>query len=268
MLNTSTRLPRRLWSTIKSLLHSFPPSEQLSPSISQPLANSLATFFYQKIVALKDSISLELGDSPSSFDFDQPHSKELLTDFTPVTPAEISKLLQSMSNKSSQLDYIPTSLMKTCADTFSVLISHLANLLFTQATFPSKFQLALISPLLRKPGRPKSEFFEFSTYFEFEHYWQNARASRPSSSVSSYFHIFQFLPFAVCLSQIPFDWDCSAQTHKWYHGNHWLRKNHNSNCSQHVDCIRYSWPYHIFPQTLAHLRSVWLSHLLDSLLSD
>ena len=54
-----------------------------------------------------------------------------------------------MSNKSSQLDYIPTSLLKSCADTFSLLISHLANLSFSQATFPTNFKLALISPLLK-----------------------------------------------------------------------------------------------------------------------
>ena len=156
-INEASKNPKRLWSTIQSLLHSSPPSKQLSPSISQPLANSLASFFHQKIVALKESISLKLRGSPLSFDFDQPHSNELLSDFTPVTPAEVSKLLQTMSNESPQLDYIPTSLMKSCADTFSILISHLANLSFTQATFPSKFILALISPLLNKPGLPKSE---------------------------------------------------------------------------------------------------------------
>ena len=160
-INEASENPERLWSTIKSLLHSPPPSEQLSPCISQPLANSLATFFCQKIVALKESTSLKLRGSPSPFDFDQPHRNELLSDFTPVTPAEVSKLLQSMSNKSSQLDYIPTSLVKSCADTFSIIISHLANLSFTQATFPSKFKLALISPLLKKPGLPKSELSNF-----------------------------------------------------------------------------------------------------------
>ena len=55
----------------------------------------------------------------------------------------------------------PTSLLKSCADTFSILISHLANLSFTQATFPSKFKLALISPLLKKPGLPKSDLANF-----------------------------------------------------------------------------------------------------------
>ena len=131
--------------------------EQLSPSLSQPLANSLASFFCQKIVALKESISSKLHSGPSPFDFDQPHAADLLSDFAPVTPAEVARLLQSMSNKSSQLDYIPTSLLKSCADTFSLLISHLANLSFSQATFPTDFKLALISPLLKKPGLSKSD---------------------------------------------------------------------------------------------------------------
>ena len=47
------------------------------------------------------------------------------------------------------------------APPLSLLISHLANLSFTQATFPSKFKLALISPLLKKPGLPKSDLANF-----------------------------------------------------------------------------------------------------------
>ena len=66
-----------------------------------------------------------------------------------------------MSNKSSQLDYIPTSLLKSCANTFYILISHLANLSFTQVTFPSKFKLAFISPLLKKTGLPKLDLAKF-----------------------------------------------------------------------------------------------------------
>ena len=160
-INEASKNPKRLWTTIKSILHSSPPSEQLSPPISQSLANSLASFFYQKIVSLKDSIALKLQGSPTPFDFDLPHSGEVLSDFNPVTPAEVSQLLRSMSNKSSPLDYIPTSLLKSCGNTFSILISHLANLSFTQATFPSKFKLALISPLLKKPGLPKSDLANF-----------------------------------------------------------------------------------------------------------
>ena len=160
-IKDASKNPKRLWSKIKSLLHSSPPVEQLSPSLSQPLANYLASFFCQKIVALKESISSKLHSGPSPFDFDQPHAADLLSDFAPVTPAEVTRLLQSMSNKSSQLDYIPTSLLKSCADTFCSLISHLANLFFSQATFPTNFKLALISSLLKKPGLPKSDFSNF-----------------------------------------------------------------------------------------------------------
>ena len=89
--------------------------------------------------------SLKLHSSPTAFDFYLPHSGEVLSDFTPVTPAEVSQLLQSMSSKSSPLDYIPISLLKSCrhlpTDTFFILISHLANHSFPQATFLSKFKL-------------------------------------------------------------------------------------------------------------------------------
>ena len=87
----------------------------------------------------------------------------MLTDFTPVTPTEVTQLLNSMSNKSSPLDYIPTYLLKSCASTFSILISHLANLSFDQATFPSKFKHALIAPLLKKPGLSGSDPSNFRT---------------------------------------------------------------------------------------------------------
>ena len=62
-----------------------------------------------------------------------------------------------MSSKSSPLDYVSTSLLKSCASTFSILISHLANLSFDQAAFPSKFKHALITLLLKKPGLSKSD---------------------------------------------------------------------------------------------------------------
>ena len=39
-VNEVSKNPKRLWTTIKSILHSSPPNEQLSPPISQSLANS------------------------------------------------------------------------------------------------------------------------------------------------------------------------------------------------------------------------------------
>ena len=50
--------------------------------------------FIKRLLPSK-SISLTLLGNPSPFDFDQPHCNELLSDFMPVTPAEISKLYSS-----------------------------------------------------------------------------------------------------------------------------------------------------------------------------
>jgi hypothetical protein len=156
-INSCSKNPKSLWSTIKSILHSSAPAEQLSPAVSKPLADSLASFFHEKINSLKLSISSKLGRPPSPFDFDKSHTGQVLTEFMPVTPTEVAQLLNSMSNKSSPLDYIATSLLKSCAGVFSILISHLANLSFEQATFPSKFKHALITPLLKKPGLSRSD---------------------------------------------------------------------------------------------------------------
>ena len=48
-INDASKNLKRLWSKIKSLLHSSPPAEQLSPSLSQPLANSLASFCVKRL---------------------------------------------------------------------------------------------------------------------------------------------------------------------------------------------------------------------------
>ena len=264
-INEASSHPKRLWGTIKSLLHSSPPSEQLSPSVSQPLANSLASFFLQKILTLKNSISSKLHGSPPPFDFDQPHQDELLFNITSVTPTEVTQLLHSMSNKSSPLDYVPTSLLKSCADTFSIIISHLANLSFKEGTFPSKFKLALVSPLLKKPGLPKSDLANFRPISNLNTIAKSWNAL-PLHAFSPHFNISQFRSVTIRLPQVSFHWDCFAQAHEWYHGKHRLWKDHNSHCSWHVSCLRYSRSYNTSTPTSIHFWLVWLCPNLDSLI--
>ena len=61
------------------------------------------------------------------------------------------KLLRQMPSKSSPLDFVPTSLLRSCRGRFAH-IAHLANLSFVHSTFPQKFKLAQVIPLLKKPG--------------------------------------------------------------------------------------------------------------------
>ena len=93
-INSCSKNPKSLWTTIKSILHSSTPAEQLPPAVSKPLADSLASFFREKIVAFKLAISSKLGGPPSPFAFDKSHTGQKLNDFTPATPAEVTKFAQ------------------------------------------------------------------------------------------------------------------------------------------------------------------------------
>jgi len=72
--------------------------------------------------------------------------------FTETSEAEVSKLIARLPNKSSPLDYIHTSLLKSCSDVLTPLIVHLVNLSFTEGHFPSQFTRAQVTPLIKKEG--------------------------------------------------------------------------------------------------------------------
>ena len=85
------------------------------------------------------------------------HFGPKLDDLPPVTPDEVKKLLSSIPGKSCPLDFIPTSLIKSCSNVFSDIISTLANLSFTEGRFPAAFKRAIVTPLLKKPDLNKSD---------------------------------------------------------------------------------------------------------------
>ena len=67
---------------------------------------------------------------------------------THVTNVEVRRRVLSAPWKSSDLDPIPTSLVKDCIDILVTLIVHLS---VSEGCFPSHFKSALVSPLLKKP---------------------------------------------------------------------------------------------------------------------
>jgi len=50
------------------------------------------------------------------------------------------------------MDFIPTVLIKSCQTVFADLIATLANLFFSEGTFPSIFKTAVVTPRLKKAG--------------------------------------------------------------------------------------------------------------------
>ena len=72
----------------------------------------------------------------------------------PTNTAEVAKLLAYLPPKSSSVDYILTSLLKSCT-VFAELISKLANQSLAEGHFPSRFKFASVTPLLKKPGHDR-----------------------------------------------------------------------------------------------------------------
>ena len=114
-------------------------------------------FFINKVRDIQTNITATLaGCAPVPLSFDIP-AVSVLSDFVPVTSSEVQRLLTVMPSKSSPLDVIPTSLLKSCSTAFSGIIAHLANLTFQFGQFPAKFKLAQITPLLKQKGLDTAE---------------------------------------------------------------------------------------------------------------
>jgi len=61
-----------------------------------------------------------------------------------------------MPSKSSPLDILPCTLLKSCADVFAPVMATLANLSLQSGKFPSCYKKAQVLPLLKNPGLESS----------------------------------------------------------------------------------------------------------------
>ena len=144
---------------MNELLHSKPEQPESTMDEDRALCVAFAKFFKDKIAAIRDRIRIVLvGMLVDPFGFDELYSGDnLLDSFEHVTVDEVSKLLKSTSNKSSTMDFLPTSLLRECSSVFAPVITRLANLAFIEGAFPDNLKSAIVSPLLKKPGLEKSE---------------------------------------------------------------------------------------------------------------
>jgi Reverse transcriptase (RNA-dependent DNA polymerase) len=126
------------------------------PRIMSSVILSLS-LFSSKMLSLELSITSQLSRLSPSFVFPYPPlAGSTLYSIPPVTLSAVFKLLNTSPLKSSSLDFLPASLLKSCPAVFSDLIAHLANLSFSQSHFPTLFKSASVTPLLKKPGLDKS----------------------------------------------------------------------------------------------------------------
>ena len=140
--------PKALWNTFKKILHKT--STIILPDHISPtdLANTFGHFFSDKIVKIR--VALE-SSVPVSLTIPKSNSSAL-TSFEPVSEDDILKILRSSNTKSSDLDPIPTALVKECADILVTPITNIINYSLKEGSFPNCFKTAYVTPLLKKPN--------------------------------------------------------------------------------------------------------------------
>jgi len=73
-----------------------------------------------------------------------------LSDFVPVTIEAMGKLILSSSNKSNDLDPIPTWLLKHECSSLVPIVSEIICSSLRAGTFPDKLKTALVTPVIKK----------------------------------------------------------------------------------------------------------------------
>jgi exonuclease III len=144
--------PAELWRVVKNLLHSASERAVLDSVTAKSRADAFLMFFRSKLEKIRCDIQVKLSNTVINFTVPTTVNNTVpFTDFKPVTPLEVTGLIMSRA-KFSPVDKIPPILLKSCSTLFSVLISDLANLSFSQGFFPDSFKVAQVTPLIKKPS--------------------------------------------------------------------------------------------------------------------
>ena len=143
------------WNFIYKLLHT---KDVISCVLPFNFSCTIADFFVDKVRRLHDLITTELGNSLRfPLAYDRPFTGTIFSQFTPVSPDKVYKLLCSTKIKQSPIDNFLSLLIKNCKSVFSHIICRLANMSLQQSHFPTIYKRAHITPSIKKPSLNKNE---------------------------------------------------------------------------------------------------------------
>src|SRR6187399_1771265 len=150
--------PKKLWSTLNSLLSRNAPAVLPNAISHSSLAATFLKYFDQKVAKLCSAFQPCQNSSPH---IDPPLVPPCLTSFSPASPDEVKAAILRSSNASCTLDIIPTFLLKSCLDSLIIPITNIVNLSLAEGTFPNSFKSAVVRPLLKKHNLP---IYDLSSY--------------------------------------------------------------------------------------------------------
>ena len=137
---------KQLFSVVHLLLGKSKNTPLPSNKSASELCSLFGDFSVEKISKIRNSIPAE----SNSDNHEVPESSSTMAFFKSVTVVEVTKLVTSMTNKSCELDPMPTSFVKVAVGALAPIITRIVNGSLMSGVFPSCYKVALVTPLLKK----------------------------------------------------------------------------------------------------------------------
>ena len=122
------------------------------------VANHFAHHFADKI----DSIHSQLQKPPAAVTSAHPCSVALpLLSFQPASLEDVTTLIRNGKTKSSNIDPMPTALLKANTPVLAPIFVELINLSYKDSTVPARLKHSIITPLLKRSGLPANDYSSY-----------------------------------------------------------------------------------------------------------
>ena len=150
LIDNNKNCPRQLWHVLNSTLG-------LSQNKLEYLHNAdeFADFFENKVTKIRDATATA---PPPSVQLNLSH--ELLT-FVSITETDVCKLVATLPSKQSELDPLPTWLLKQSIHLLAPFLTNLINSSFCTSTVPMCMKQAVVTPILKKDNLDRSDISNY-----------------------------------------------------------------------------------------------------------
>jgi len=118
-----------------------------------------ATFFSHQILKLHSA--LKSSSTVSSPHIPPKNTPTILSSFSLISEDEVSRIISHSSNPFSDLDPIPTTLLKQCLSALLPTLTNIINLSLVSGTFPDQFKSCSVIPLLKKYNLDKEDLSNY-----------------------------------------------------------------------------------------------------------
>ena len=160
---------RAIWRVTTESPHSDDRSPDIGAMEAKRLSYEFTHFFGQKLKKIADDIRIRLSNASDYYR--HPTSRQIpssLDVLNEVSVDEVTRMIKAMPPKTSSMDYLPISLLKSSVEVMAPLIARLANLSFRDGVFPESLKHGCIIPLSKNPALDKADS-KLQTHYQSQH---------------------------------------------------------------------------------------------------